>query len=96
MNFYSQCNEDKILYEKYFKNYTRPGTFLEMGAIDGIRYSNTLYYELNHGWTGILIEPHPIEYMYLLKNRSNNKFTSCTVTPAPLAIRFLRDPSNKR
>lgn len=35
------------------------GFFVEAGANDGVSQSNTLYYEKNFGWRGILIEPVP-------------------------------------
>ena len=75
MTFYSQCNEDKILYEKYFKNYSLEGKkfYLEMGAIDGVMYSNTKFYEDTLGWSGILVEPNPYMFTQLINNRPNNK-----------------------
>ena len=41
-----------ILYEKYFKNYSLECKkfYLEMGAIDGVMYSNTKFYEDTLGW----------------------------------------------
>eukprot|EP00966_Prymnesium_polylepis_P136577 3155617-Prymnesium_polylepis.1 len=38
----------------------RSGVFLEMGALDGITYSNTFMLERCFGWTGFLIEANPI------------------------------------
>jgi FkbM family methyltransferase len=35
------------------------GFFVEAGANDGVSQNNTLYYEKNFGWHGILIEPIP-------------------------------------
>lgn len=34
----SQHGEDKVLHEQFFKNYTSPGVFLEIGALDGVTY----------------------------------------------------------
>ena len=74
MQFYSQCGEDKIMYEKYIKNLNIENPiYLEMGAMDGIKFSNTLFLEKELKWTGILIEPHPINYKKLCINRPNNK-----------------------
>lgn len=33
------------------------GTFIELGANDGLRQSNTAFFEFYRGWKGILIEP---------------------------------------
>jgi FkbM family methyltransferase len=70
--FYSQCGEDKFLYENYFKD-KKSGVYVELGALDCVLYSNTKYFEDNHNWNGILIEPHPDKYNLLVKNRPNNK-----------------------
>lgn len=72
--YYSQCQEDKIIYEKYLRHITiENGTFLEMGAMDGIEYSNTLFFEEQLGWRGILIEPHALNFSKLVNNRPKNK-----------------------
>ena len=44
------------------------GVFVEAGANDGIRQSNTLALE-RIGWTGLLIEPSPKSFAALLRNR---------------------------
>jgi FkbM family methyltransferase len=51
-------------------------TFNELGANDGISQSNTLYFELNKGWTGVLIEPSPYNFEKLIKNRSERNIYS--------------------
>jgi hypothetical protein len=35
------------------------GFFIEAGADEGEFLSNTLYFELKRGWTGLLVEPNP-------------------------------------
>jgi hypothetical protein len=35
------------------------GFFIEAGADDFELHSNTLLFELEHNWTGILVEPNP-------------------------------------
>ena len=69
--YYSQCQEDIFLNENYFKN-KKNGTYIELGALDGVLFSNTKFFEDTLNWTGILIEPHPIKYNLLEKNRPNN------------------------
>jgi len=54
------------------------GTFVDVGALDGIRHSNTAELE-NAGWTGICIEAHP-DYAQLLKqNRPKSHCIHCAV-----------------
>ena len=38
---------------------TEPGTFIEAGANDGLKQSNTYYLESRCGWRGLLVEPVP-------------------------------------
>lgn len=68
--YYSQLGEDKILNEKYFNN-KRNGFFIELGAMDGVTYSNTLFFEQQLGWNGVLIEPQKSMYNSLVVNRPN-------------------------
>ena len=44
------------------------GTCIEIGAVDGVEYSNTYHFELN-GWDVLCVEPIPNHYEQLLKNR---------------------------
>ena len=70
--FYSQQDEDIVLYNMFFKE-QRNGVYLEMGALDGITYSNTKFFEETLGWSGTLIEASPVFFKTLEKNRPNNR-----------------------
>ncbi len=48
----------------------RGGFFVEMGAKDGVHFSNTLHLEEAWGWRGLCIEPHPVHYRNLVRNRN--------------------------
>jgi FkbM family methyltransferase len=78
-----------IFFKKYFKKYYgknkldqqlekyldfHNGFFIELGAYDGVTQSNTLFYERNKGWRGILIEPSKDIYKKCKKNRSIKNF----------------------
>lgn len=69
--YYSQCGEDKFLNENFFKN-KREGVYIELGALDGVLYSNTKFFEDELSWNGILIEPNPDKFPLLSANRANN------------------------
>ena len=45
------------------------GVFIEAGANDGVRQSNTYYFEKIRGWTGLLVEPVPELAAECRKNR---------------------------
>lgn len=48
------------------------GVYVEAGANDGLRQSNTLLIEQLLGWTGLLIEPSPKAFQALQNNRPQN------------------------
>jgi FkbM family methyltransferase len=48
------------------------GFFIELGAFDGLNFSNTAYFEFSKGWKGILIEPSKKSYELCVKNRPNS------------------------
>ena len=72
--YYSLDNLDQKI-EKYL-NY-RNGFFVELGANDGINQSNTLYFERNKNWKGLLIEPYLPNYLKCIKNRSKKNYFFC-------------------
>lgn len=72
VNDRSAHNEDGDIY-KLFRNGIekkgRKGTFLELGAFNGVRESNTKFFEDCLGWEGLLIEGNPKQYAKLVVNR---------------------------
>jgi len=62
-------NELDIKLSKYLNQ--RDGTFVEAGANNGLRQTNTLYFEQNLGWRGLLIEPVPDLAEQCRRNRPN-------------------------
>ena len=50
MVFYSQYNQDEYIYNNFFKNKKDKGFFLEIGADDGIRFSNCKFFEETLNW----------------------------------------------
>jgi len=63
---HSQNNEEEIIIN-LFKG-KKNGTFLDIGANDGVTLSNTFALANNYGWTGTLVEASPKAYARLLKN----------------------------
>jgi FkbM family methyltransferase len=49
------------------------GVFLEIGANDGFKQSNTYYFEKMRNWRGILIEPIPMLYERCKKRRKRSE-----------------------
>lgn len=56
--YFSQSGQDAWLDERVFKG-KRNGVFVEVGGYDGFTGSNCLFFEMQRGWTGLMIEPSP-------------------------------------
>lgn len=54
---YSELRQD--IFALFATGSKSPGFFVEFGAMDGLRASNSLLLERHHGWQGILSEPNP-------------------------------------
>jgi len=60
------------MFEKYYENPVKcGGTFVEIGALDGLLYSNSYFFEHALGWKSLLVEANPENYKKLKKNRPN-------------------------
>lgn len=69
----SQIGQDLWVLER--TGYKRGGFFVEFGATDGVRLSNSYLLETEFGWSGICAEPNPDYFAELKRNRA------CTVSP---------------
>jgi hypothetical protein len=92
--YYSQLGEDETLHKWIFNNTEKdqnPGIFVEIGALDGVTYSNTLFFERMFDWRGVLIEAQPENARRLLRvNRRNTvKLPFGICSPPQTHIRML-------
>jgi FkbM family methyltransferase len=60
---------DQVLYERYFRNRSTPGVFVECGAFDGETECTCKFFEESLGWTGANVEPSPPVFERLMANR---------------------------
>ncbi len=67
--YFSQYKQDFILDKVIFKD-KKGKVFFDIGANDGITYSNTYFLEKNLGWTGVCVEPLPMTFKKLEDNRN--------------------------
>lgn len=74
--YYSQCGQDRFVHDRFFKN-MRNGVFIDIGAHDGVRLSNTYFFEKELGWTGICFEPIPEVFEQLKNNRRSLCVQGC-------------------
>lgn len=79
MTYYSQCAQDSFLDTKIFKGF-KGGYFVDVGAHDGVTINNTLFFEKNHGWKGINVEPIRDVYNRLAENRPSCINLNCAVS----------------
>lgn len=68
MRFYSQAGQDFFVYNNYFRG-KRGGTFVEIGAYDGEKFSNCVALEDSMDWTGVCVEPLPRQFEAMKKRR---------------------------
>jgi FkbM family methyltransferase len=60
--FHSQCGEDSFINDFFQTNPPRRKYFMDVGAFDGVIFSNTRFLYEHLGWKGLLIEPHPLPF----------------------------------
>lgn len=68
----SQSKEDSVLWHEFFRGLCQ-GKYIELGALDGIRFSNTHIFSKGLNWTGVLIEASPSNYKKLSRNRQEDE-----------------------
>jgi FkbM family methyltransferase len=69
---YSQGKEQDII----LANTENKGRFLDIGAYDGITFSNT-YALVEQGWSGVMVEPSPTIFPKLLANMREKEIMCC-------------------
>jgi FkbM family methyltransferase len=72
---------------EFFKG-KRDGIFIDIGANDGLTWSNSLTLEVNYNWTGLCIEPHPSAFKKLAECRTNTCL-NCVVSKTEGVVDFL-------
>lgn len=66
IKYYAANGEDCLLWQ--FFDYQDYGVYADIGAFDGVHFSNTYSFELQ-GWRGVCVEPHPAFYPILQEKR---------------------------
>ena len=68
LRFHSQAGQDRHVLRRLILRCGQ-GFFVEFGAGDGVAYSNSLFFEQQLGWTGLLFEPEQGVAQHLRANR---------------------------
>ena len=88
MIFYSQQGEDIFIYRNFINKKTSCGIFVELGAMDGIRFSNTKFFQDELDFSGTLIEP-TCQFVDLQKNRPKCDLYNVAVSYKKETIKYL-------
>ena len=83
----SQMRQDiHVLLNSDFK---KNGYFVEIGATDGVKFSNTYLLERYMEWNGIVVEPSPQYSDVIRKNRRCNIETKCVYRESGRSVEFV-------
>jgi len=89
MRYYSQYGQDEFLNKRIFHS-KENGFFVDVGAHDGLSFSNTAFFEKHLNWNGICIEPNPEIYQKLCENRKSRNLNLCISNQSGKDIEFLQ------
>lgn len=81
---YSQYGHDKLVFE--LLGHELNGHFVDIGANDGVTFSNSLFFE-EKGWSGICVEPHSAIFKEL-ENRRNCKVLNACISDTNKYVTF--------
>lgn len=68
MQSFAHAQLDQFLFESFFRG-KRNGVFVDVGARDGRRLSNSLFFESSLGWSGLCVEPQAEDFVRLAAQR---------------------------
>ncbi len=91
--YYSQIEQDKYFIEN-INNGKRNGYFVDIGANDGITFSNTFTLEQSFGWKGLCVELDDLTFAKLQKNRTCNCVKECVFSTSGIE-KEIEVPLNK-
>lgn len=89
LSFRGQHGQPLVI-DEMFDHKLKEGFFIEAGAFDGELLSNSLRFEILHGWSGLLVEPNPEPFDSLRqKHRKAWLFPHCFSTKTtPEVVEF--------
>lgn len=100
--FFSSQNEVKYksqfgqdVFVLYQTNFKKNGFFVEFGATDGVRISNTYILEKEFGWRGILAEPAKSWEKSLRENRNSIVDIRCVWSESKKILDFKETNNNE-
>lgn len=86
LEYYSQSGQDRFVDEHVFNGRTG-GFFVDIGAYDGVHFSNSYFFEKHRGWNGVCVEPMPEAFANVDKTRQCIKVNAC-IAAQPGTVEF--------
>ena len=86
---YSQQGEDIYMFKHFFNKKVDDGVYVEIGAVNGVTYSNSKFFEDQLGYKGMLVEAQPSMFKELQQNRPNNILINKAISLSVGPITFL-------
>lgn len=86
---YSQQGEDIYMLKNFFNKRVNDGFYVEIGAVDGVTYSNSKFFEDSLGYKGMLIEAQPSMFSKLTQTRPNNILINKAVSMSTTPVTFI-------
>ena len=83
----SQSGEDLHLLS--FLDNLCNGTFIELGALDGVQHSNSYLFSKAFNYRGVLIEPDPTNYHNLVSNREGEELFNRAICASSQKMHFV-------
>ena len=91
--FHSQQGEDIFLLQNFINQPVIDGFYVEIGALDGIRYSNSYFFEKYFGFRGMLVEAQDHMFRSLKSYRPNNILINKAISTSSNPVEFIgHDP----
>ena len=76
---FAQAWQDHFLWRNFFANMRRDGLYLDIGTNDAIDISNTVFFDVCLGWTGVCFEPQRKYHSRIRAKRSCELVPSCVM-----------------
>ena len=86
--YYGQTGQDKFVNEHFIRN-KKNGVFVDIGAHDGISFSNTYFFETELNWKGICFEPLSKPFQKLSRVRPGSICLNACVSPVAGEFEFI-------
>ena len=90
---FSKSENGQDIFALLSSNFSRDKIFIEIGAYDGITFSNTYLLEKKFGWTGILVECIPSNFKRIALTRESKSILAAATNKDIDSINVVQQPA---